>query len=88
MRGPSVSAIKAACPQCAAEITFSQAYQQHGGPQHRNAVLCMTCRAFLVIEGTTVRNPTDAEFDSAMCNPVIQQGIAVLAAMHANGTVR
>ena len=76
-----------ACPQCGEGLAVSPC-AEHSEPGHRHAVLCVRCRALLVIDGTTLRNPTDAEFTAAMGNSAIQHGIAQLAEAHRQGMFR
>jgi len=76
-----------ACPQCGECLAVSPC-AEHSGPGHRHAVLCGRCRALLVLDGTTLRNPTDAEFTAAMGSPVIQYTIAQLAEAHRQGMFR
>lgn len=80
-------AAKPTCPACGANLGAAFDTCREHAPNVGDPVLCVTCRALLVIR-IDVRYPTDEEQSRFLSDPRVQHAIAALAEAHRSGLIQ
>lgn len=74
------------CPACGTSLSSAFNTCREHAPNVGDPVLCVTCRALLVIRAD-VEYPTDEEQNRFLSDPRVQHAIAALAEAHRAGLI-